>query len=76
MEASGVACGLSWLKHDFNHATFIIAMSAEHCVIYLLAFVFLKSAKKSLDSPVVLEVNTRNWFTEKELVWVLILLIK
>lgn len=76
MEASGVACGLSWLTHDFNHTTFVIAMAVEHCVIYLLAFIFLKSAKSSVDSPVVLEVNTRNWFTEKQLVWVSSLSIK
>ncbi|XP_062586902.1 visual pigment-like receptor peropsin [Saccostrea cucullata] len=70
MEASGVACGLNWLKHDFNHTSFVIFMTIEHSVIYLLAFIFLKSAKSYVDSHTILEVNTQNWFTEKQLVWI------
>ena len=70
MEASGVACGLSWLKHDFNHASFIVVMTIEYGLLYLLAFFLLKLAKGHQDSTTVLEVNTSNWFTEKQLVWV------
>nr|XP_022317074.1 visual pigment-like receptor peropsin [Crassostrea virginica] len=70
MEASGVACGLSWLKHDFNHASFIVVMTIEYGILYLLAFFLLKLAKGHQDSTTVLEVNTSNWFTEKQLVWI------
>lgn len=70
MEASGVSCGLSWLKHDFNHASFIMVMTIEYATLFLLAILFLRSAKSYVDSPTVLEVNTKNWFTEKQLVWV------
>lgn len=70
MEASGVSCGLSWLKHDFNHASFILVMTVEYAILYMLAMLFLKSAKSYVDSLTVLEVNTTNWFTEKQLVWV------
>lgn len=70
MEASGVSCGLSWLKHDFNHASFIMVMTIEYATLFLLAILFLRSAKSYVDSPTVLEVNTKNWFTEKQLVWI------
>ncbi|XP_060075352.1 visual pigment-like receptor peropsin [Ylistrum balloti] len=72
VEASGIACGINWLKKDANHVTYLQAMVITGCILFIMAFYALYQTRVYWDSVQVKadpKPESKNWFTERQQAW-------
>lgn len=68
-EASGVACGLNWLRRDYSHVTYGVALLVGTAFLYVVA-VFCVSSSKPERPVIVTRGQDYEWMNDRQLRWV------